>query len=229
MTTPIVAYLRVSTQQQGRSGLGIEAQRAIIADYAARAGRPIVAEFVEVQSGKGSDALERRPELANALQTAKRLGATLAVAKLDRLSRDVAFIAGLMSRSVAFVVATMPEADSFALHIYAALAQQERRMIADRTRQALAAAKQRGAILGNPNVTAVAELGRAKQVDQADADARRLAPTVRALRNLGNTTLRALADAMNAARIRPARGDQWSAETVRRLLARIDRLESVAA
>ena len=136
-----VAYYRVSTQQQGRSGLGIEAQRAAVARFAAAEGIEIAAEHVEVETGKGSDALDRRPQLAAALKRAKAEKCPVVVAKLDRLSRDVAFISGLMAQRVAFIVTELgPDVDPFMLHIYAALAEKERALISARTKDALAAA-----------------------------------------------------------------------------------------
>jgi DNA invertase Pin-like site-specific DNA recombinase len=136
----VVAYLRVSTQRQQRSGLGIDAQRAAIERFADSESLTIVAEFVEAETGKGSDALERRPKLAAALSAAKTAKCCVVVAKLDRLSRDVAFVAGLMAQRVPFIVAELGrDADPFMLHLYAALAEKERRLISQRTRAALAA------------------------------------------------------------------------------------------
>src|ERR1700749_962142 len=150
---PIVAYIRVSTSQQGRSGLGIEAQRGALARFAGEAGYEIVAEFVEVETGKGADALDRRPQLAAALSNARRQRCPVAVAKLDRLSRDVHFISGLMAHRVPFLVAELgPDVDPFILHLFAALAEKERAMIATRTKAALAAAKARGVKLGGPKL-----------------------------------------------------------------------------
>ena len=147
---PIVSYLRVSTGKQGKSGLGIEAQRAAIARFAAAGGLEVLTEFVEVETGKGSDALDRRPRLAEALAKARKAKAPVVVAKLCRLSRDVAFISGLMSQRVPFIVAELgADADPFMLHIYAALAEKERALIADRTRAALAQKKAQGTVLGN--------------------------------------------------------------------------------
>src|SRR5215204_5216453 len=144
-----IAYYRVSTQRQGRSGLGIEAQRSTVTRFAEAEGITLLQEFVEVESGKGSDALDRRPQLAAALAAARIATCPVVVAKLDRLSRDVAFIAGLMAQRVPFIVAELGlDADPFMLHIYAALAKQERRMISERTRQALAAARERGVVVG---------------------------------------------------------------------------------
>ncbi len=147
--SPIVAYYRVSTQKQGRSGLGLEAQKNAVHFFAAAEGFKILAEFVEVETGKGSDALGRRPQLKAALKAAKKAKCEVAVAKLDRLSRDVAFIAGLMSQRVPFIVCALGRSvDPFTLHIYAALAEQERRMISQRTSAGLQAAKARGVKLG---------------------------------------------------------------------------------
>ena len=147
---PLIAYHRVSTQKQGSPGLGLDAQRQAVAAFAAAEGFSIVAEFTEVETGKGSDALERRPELAAGLKAAKRLKCEVAVAKLDRLSRDVAFISSLMSQRVPFIVTSLGRnVDPFTLHIYAALAEQERRMISQRTAAGLQAAKLRGVKLGN--------------------------------------------------------------------------------
>ncbi len=141
-----VAYIRVSTGQQGKSGLGIEAQREAIARFAAAEGCELLAEVVEVETGKGSDALDRRPKLAEALAKARKAKVPVVVAKLCRLSRDVAFISGLMAQRVPFIVAELgADADPFMLHIYAALAEKERHLISDRTRAALAAKKAQGA------------------------------------------------------------------------------------
>ena len=141
-----VAYLRVSTGKQGRNGLGIEAQREAIARFMAAERLKLLGEHVEVESGKGADALEPRPVLREALARAKKAKAAVVVAKLDRLSRDVAFISGLMAQRVPFIVAELgADADPFMLHIYAALAEKERALIAERTRLALARKKAEGA------------------------------------------------------------------------------------
>src|SRR6476646_10344602 len=155
-----VAYYRVSTRQQQRSGLGIEAQRATVARFAEVEGLTIIAEFVEAETGKGTDALDRRPQLAAALAAARTAKCSVLVSKLDRLSRDVAFVAGLMAQRVPFIVAELGrDADPFMLHLYAALAEKERRLISERTRSALAAKKAAGAVLGNPsNIAQAGEL-----------------------------------------------------------------------
>src|SRR5256884_9976551 len=147
-----IAYLRVSTQRQQRSGLVIGAQRTTIQQFVANESLAISPEFVEFESGKGADALDRRPQLAAALAAAKVAKCSVVVAKLDRLSRDVAFVAGLMAQRVPFIVAELGrDADPFMLHLYAALAEKERRLISERTRGALAAKKAAGARLGNPH------------------------------------------------------------------------------
>jgi DNA invertase Pin-like site-specific DNA recombinase len=157
-----IAYFRVSSARQGRSGLGIEAQRDAVARFAAVGEFEIAAEFAEVETGKGADALDRRPQLAAALATGRARKCPVIVAKLDRLSRDVAFVAGLMVEKVPFIVAELgADADPFMLHLYAALAEKERRLISERTRSALTARKAQGAKLGNPtNIREAGTLGR---------------------------------------------------------------------
>src|ERR1019366_8485797 len=154
----LITYIRVSTYQQGRSGLGIEAQREALRYFATTEGFEVLGEFVEVETGKGSDALDRRPQLKAALAAAKKLKCHVAVAKLDRLSRDVHFISGLMSHRVPFVVAELgADVDPFVLHLFAALAKKERSLISTRTRQALAAAQARGVTLGSPKLAQARE------------------------------------------------------------------------
>jgi DNA invertase Pin-like site-specific DNA recombinase len=144
---PVVAYLRVSTSRQGRSGLGIEAQRENIARFAASEGYEVTGEYVEVETGKGADALERRPQLTAALNAARKRRGAVVVAKLDRLSRDVHFISGLMSHKVPFIVTELgADVDPFILHLYAALGEKERNLIASRTKAALAAKKAQGKV-----------------------------------------------------------------------------------
>src|SRR6187455_3715111 len=150
MRSQLIAYYRVSTAKQGQSGLGLAAQRRAVVAFAEAEGFELVGEFTEVETGKGADALERRPQLKAALKAAKKAKCEVAVAKLDRLSRDVAFIAGLMAQRVPFIVCALGRnVDPFTLHIYAALAEQERRMISQRTIAGLAAAKAKGKKLGS--------------------------------------------------------------------------------
>ncbi len=218
----VVIYLRVSTDRQGKSGLGIEAQREAVGRFVAAEGLEVLGEFVEVETGKGSDALDRRPMLRDALALARKSKAAVVVAKLDRLSRDVSFIAGLMAQRVPFIVAELgADADPFMIHIYAALAQKERAMIADRTRVALAAKKAHGAKLGNPTNLAEAQAkGAAAGKAAADAFAANVLPVVRQLQAAGVVTVRAIAEALNARGIRTARGGEWHGSTVTNLLAR---------
>ena len=218
----IVSYIRVSTGKQGKSGLGIEAQREAIARFAAAEGCEVLAEVVEVETGKGADALDRRPKLAEALAKARKAKASVVVAKLCRLSRDVAFISGLMAQRVSFIVAELgADADPFMLHIYAALAEKERGMIAERTRAALAAKKAQGAVLGNrTNLAEAAAKGADANRTAADGFAANVLPIVRQIQTAGATTHRAIAAALNARGIRTARGGAWHDSTVRNLLAR---------
>src|SRR5437660_12912566 len=175
--TAVITYIRVSTSQQGRSGLGIEAQRQSLRQFAKAEGLELVREFVEVETGKGSDAIDRRPQLKAALAAAKKLKCLVAVAKLDRLSRDVHFISGLMSHRVPFVVAELgADVDPFVLHLFAALAEKERSLIASRTRQALAAAKERGVILGSPKLQLARESAAVAVKAQADQHAADVLP-----------------------------------------------------
>ena len=178
-----IAYYRVSTQRQGRSGLGLEAQRTAVTRFAETEGINLLAEFTEVETGKGADALDRRPQLAAALATARKEKCPVLVAKLDRLSRDVAFIAGLMAQRVPFIVAELgADADPFMLHLYAALAEKERRQISERTRTALAARKERGTKLGNPrNAGQASEVGRQAQVSAAEQFASTVLPLIASL------------------------------------------------
>jgi DNA invertase Pin-like site-specific DNA recombinase len=219
---PIVSYLRVSTGKQGKSGLGIEAQREAISRFAAAEGREVIAEFVEVETGKGSDALDRRPKLGEALAKARKAKAPVVVAKLCRLSRDVHFISGLMSHKVPFIVAELgPAVDPFMLHIYAALAEKERALIAERTRAALAQKKAQGALLGNrTNLLDAQAKGVAANREAAEAFAANVLPIIRQVQAAGATTHRAIASALNDRGIRTARGGAWHDSTVRNLLMR---------
>jgi DNA invertase Pin-like site-specific DNA recombinase len=217
-----VAYYRVSTQQQHRSGLGIEAQRASVRRFAEAEGMTLIGEYVEAETGKGADALDRRPQLAAALSTARSAKCSVVVSKLDRLSRDVAFVSGLMAQRVPFIVAELGrDADPFMLHLYAALAEKERRLISDRTKAALAAKKAQGARLGNPtNLVLAGCTGREAQVSCANDFAAKLLPLVHAIQNSGATTLEAITRALNQRGVRPARGTRWHASSVANLLSR---------
>jgi len=223
MVQRIIAYLRVSTQRQGRSGLGLDAQERAIEHFAEAQGMDLVATFTEVETGKGADALDRRPQLAAALDRARRERCPVIVAKLDRLSRDVAFIANLMVERVPFIVAELgADADPFMLHLYAALAEKERRLISERTRAALASRKASGRRLGNrTNPATAASIGRTTCVEQAETFAAAILPAIASIRRTGIVSLRGIATALNDRGIRTARGGRWQVSNVRNVLARM--------
>jgi DNA invertase Pin-like site-specific DNA recombinase len=221
LTTTAVAYYRVSTNGQGKSGLGLEAQRAAVTRFCESEGITLGGEFTEVETGKGSDALDRRPQLRAALAAARKADAPVVVAKLDRLSRDVHFISGLMAKKVPFVVADLgADTDPFLLHLYASLAEKERALISQRTRDALAQAKQRGVVLGNPNIVEVQK--KAAEVRRANADgfAANIRPIINEIRSTGVTSLRKIAAALDARGVRPLRADRWSAVQVSAVINR---------
>jgi DNA invertase Pin-like site-specific DNA recombinase len=177
--------------------------------------------FVEVETGKGSNALDKRPQLTGALGEARRQRCAVAVAKLDRLSRDVHFISGLMAQRVPFVVAELGvDVDPFILHLFAALAEKERAMIATRTKAALAAAKARGVVLGGPRLAEAREHAVASNKALADAYAANVLPVIREIRRAGATSLHKIAEALNARGITTPRGGQWYAKSVSNVLAR---------
>lgn len=224
MPKPIISYIRVSTTKQERSGLGLEAQRSAIVRFAEAEGFELASEYVEVETGKGADALDRRPKLAAALAEARRLKSPVVVAKLDRLSRDVAFVSGLMAQRVPFIVAELgADADPFMLHLFAALAEKERALISQRTKAALAAAKARGARLGNPRLPEARAIANARHAASADEFADRVLPVIDEIRGTGATTLRAVADALNRRGVATARGGRWEAQTVANVLRRVGR------
>jgi len=216
-----VAYYRVSTEGQGRSGLGLEAQCEAVARFVEGEGLELTASYTEVETGKGADALDRRPQLAAAIGAARKAKCPIIVAKLDRLSRDVAFISGLMAKRVPFIVANLgKDVDPFMLHIYAALAEKERADISARTKAALAAKKAQGVKLGNPNLATIAVAGRAKRTNIADRFAEQIRPMIEGIRASGIITNQGVAEALNARGIRTARGSDWHATSVRRVLNR---------
>jgi DNA invertase Pin-like site-specific DNA recombinase len=224
-----VVYLRVSTRKQGKSGLGIEAQRQAVETFLNGGNWKVVKEFVEVESGKNGD----RPQLAKALQACRVHGAKLCIAKLDRLSRDAHFLLGLEKAGVDFVCADMPGATRFTVGIMAMVADEERRMISERTKAALAAAKRRGVVLGGfrGHVIGAKEqkASAAVRSEAADTRASDLADVVKELQASGATSLRAIAAGLDARGIATAQGGCWSATQVMRLLARIARPFEVAS
>ncbi len=211
---PAIAYTRVSTASQGRSGLGLEAQQAALARFAEAEGYALAETFSEIETGKGADALDRRPQLSAALAAARKLKAPIIVAKLDRLSRDVHFISGLMTHRTPFIVAELgADADPFMLHLYAALAEKERRLISQRTRDALAAKKAQGVKLGGLNAKGI------RNRDEAKARAEALRPILAELTGL---SARAIAGELNARGIATPSGGRWHAETVIRVQRRLE-------
>lgn len=222
----VVAYFRVSTDVQGRSGLGLEAQRQAVKALCMQRGWEILAEFTEVESGKRDD----RPELAAALKRAKVTGARLVIAKLDRLSRNVAFLAALQDSGAKFTAADMPEADEFTVHILAAVAQRERKLISERTKAALVAAKSRGTKLGNPNGAAAIRRAGKGTAAALEAVRRNVAgraaeyeETIADVRASGATSLAAMAKELNNRGIITPRGGIWYPSSVRNLMIRLAR------
>jgi DNA invertase Pin-like site-specific DNA recombinase len=221
MARKLIGYVRVSTARQGKSGLGIDAQKRALERFAAAEGFELGAVYTEVETGKGNDALERRPQLASALADARRQRCSIAVAKLDRLSRDVHFISGLMVHKVPFLVADLgPDVDPFILHLFAALAQKERSLISKRTKEALAAAKAAGTTLGNPKIEQARIKAVVEIVDRANQNAANVLPLIREIKRAGATSLRQIADALNKRGISSPRGGRWHATSVRNALAR---------
>ncbi len=219
-----IAYFRVSTNEQGKSGLGLEAQREEVERFAKAEGFTLIASFEEVETGKGADALDKRPILKEALTAAKKANCPILISKLDRLSRDVHFISGLMlQKAIPFIVTQLGAAngDRMMLHMYAAFAEQERRIISERTKAALAAAKARGVKLGNPKLAEATAKGAVVIQTNANAFAQKVAPHIAAARANGCTTLRAIAEALNAKGIQPARGDTWHPTAVRLIEQRL--------
>ncbi len=210
-----VAYFRVSTKRQGADGLGIAAQKDIVARFVAQSGGEVISAFTEVESGKRND----RPQLAAALREAKRQGATLIVGKLDRLGRNLAFIASLMEAGTPFIAADFPQADRLMLHILGAVAQHERETISKRVKDALAQAKVRGTRLGNPNITSINRQGREKQAKKAQETAETLASIVMPMRERGET-LASIAQMLTSQGIKTARGGQWSPSQIRNIIKR---------
>jgi DNA invertase Pin-like site-specific DNA recombinase len=200
----------------------LDAQRAAIARFANAEGYELAGEFVECETGKGADALDRRPQLAAALAQARKAKCPVIAAKLDRISRDVHFVSGLMAHRVPFIVAELgADADPFMLHIYAALAEKERALISERTKAALAQRKAQGANLGNrTNLPEAQAKGVEANRQAADAFAANVLPIVRQIEDSGVRNARAIAEALNARGIRTARGGRWHDSTVRNLQAR---------
>lgn len=221
----IIRYYRVSTAQQGRSGLGLEAQEAAVDNFCSSRECRTLGTYTEIESGKKNN----RPKLMEAIHHAKMTNSTLIVAKFDRLTRDVEFMASLMKSKVKFQAADMPDANNFTIHIMVAVAEQERLMISARTKAALAAAKARGVVLGNPHgAQALQRSGKGNTAaietikDNANTFAKDMADIIMDIQGSGLTTLRAIAQELNDREYMTPRGSTWQANSVRQLLNRIN-------
>ena len=216
-----IIYTRVSTAEQGKSGLGLESQLNSVTEFCHAENIEVIAHYQEIETGKGQDALEVRPQLAKALAHAKKESAYLVVAKLDRLGRNVAFISGLMESKVPFIVSQLgKDADSFMLHLYAALSEKERELISTRTKAALKVLKDKGVVLGNQTNLDDARLKSNETVKaQATAFADNVLPFVQQLRDSGET-LPAIAKRLNDTGMKTRRGGKWYASTVANILKR---------
>lgn len=210
----IISYIRVSTQKQGMSGLGMEAQQKAVQQYLAEQGSELVAEFVEVESGRKTD--KQRPQLAAALAACKKHKAVLVVAKLDRLARNVHLISGLMEAKVKFVCLDMPEANELTLHVIAAFAEHEAKRISERTKAALAIAKERGVQLGKAGAANLQPNIEARQ-QKAQVFAASLAGIFEGFK-LRELTQRQMVSELNQLGIKTSRGGRWSLIQVQRIL-----------
>lgn len=214
-----IIYTRVSTAEQGKSGLGLESQFNSITEFCNAENIEVLEHYSEVETGKGADALDKRPQLAKALQHAKKEGAYLVVSKLDRLGRNVSFISGLMESKVPFIVSQLgKDADSFMLHLYAALSEKERELISTRTKAALQVLKAKGVKLGNRTNLDEARLlsneaNKAKATEFAD----KVLPMVLQFRNNGDT-LRTISNKLNELGVKTRQGGKWYASTVTNIL-----------
>lgn len=220
-----ITYYRVSTQQQGRSGLGLDAQRTMVSTFLVTYPGEVLGEYTEIETGKGAG----RPELTQAIDHARAAGATLIIAKLDRLARNVAFTAALLESKLPFKCCDMPEADNFVIHILAALAEREAKLISDRTKAALAELKKRGVKLGSARPghwdgkehlrgwKKAAEASRVKVQKEMEQRYEPLVPWIRDLRAAGHT-LQSIVDALNAKGCQTRRNGPWNVPTLRRVI-----------
>jgi DNA invertase Pin-like site-specific DNA recombinase len=211
-----VAYYRVSTDRQGRSGLGLEAQQKAVGDYLNGGAWELIGEFVEVESGKHAE----RPELTRALDACRKYRARLVIAKLDRLSRNLAFIATMMESGVEFVAVDNPHASKLTLHILAAVAEHEREVISERTKAALAAAKARGTRLGTPDTTGAVKRMQVALKAKTAQFAANVLPIIREVQATGRESHNAIAEQLNARKVATARGGRWTHVQVRQILER---------
>lgn len=214
-----VSYYRVSTQKQGISGLGLDAQRSSVANYLLGSSKTVLAEFVEVETGKGANALDRRPQLRLALEACKKYGATLLIAKLDRLARNVHFVTGLLETGVDFIAVDMPHANKVMIQMHAVMSEWERDQISERTKKALASAKARGVILG---ATGPANLRRniEERQEAAKRFKERLKPVLDGFLSQG-LTRRGIVEKLNDLDIKAPMGGRWSLGQVQRVVKSI--------
>lgn len=213
MTSKFVAYYRVSTQGQSKSGLGLDAQRDAVHQFLSRGDRHLIGEFKDIESGKNDD----RPELLKAIAAAKKAKATLVIAKLDRLSRKVSFVSRLMDSGVKFIACDNESANELTIHILAAVAQAERKAIGERTKAALAQAKKRGTKIGNPRIRHARVLAGHAVQSRVHNFVARVKPTIQQIRSTGELTLREVADVLNTRGIQGPHGGEWSAMAVKRM------------
>jgi DNA invertase Pin-like site-specific DNA recombinase len=229
MNGNFVAYYRVSTDKQGASGLGLEAQKTAVLDYLNGGKWKLISEYTEVESGKRND----RPQLERALAACRVRGATLIVAKLDRLARNVHFVSTLMESGVEFCAVDFPQANRLTIHILAAVAEHEAECISQRTKAALAAAKARGVVLGGDRGGRAPASARRAALEARQAKARErasdLAADIKDIREGGATSLQAIAEALNARSIAAPRGGVWSATQVSRVVRMIELDASIQA
>lgn len=214
-----VAYYRVSTQKQGQSGLGLEAQQEAVRRYLSGGAWELVAEFQEIETGKGFDAIARRPQLRAALDISRKQGATLIIAKLDRLARNVHFVSGLMESKVRFVACDMPEANELTIHIMAAFAEHEAKRISQRTKDALAIAKTRGVELGRAGAANLRP-NLQERCEAAKAFAARLHPLIEGMGTRG-LSQRAMVDELNLVGVPAPKGGAWRLSQVQRVISRL--------
>ncbi len=217
MDGQFVAYYRVSTQRQGKSGLGLAAQKKAVSDYLNGGNHEVLAEYTEVESGKGSNALDKRPVLREAINCAKKYKAKLLIAKLDRLARNVHFVSSLMESKVDFIIADMPEANALTIHLLSAVAEYERELISKRTKEALAAAKERGVKLGNPRLMP----DNAKRSEKAQRFAESLRATLEGYKANGMSQ-RGICNELDSIGITTTRGGTWSQVQLQRVMSRLN-------
>ena len=227
MQGKFVTYYRVSTTKQGQSGLGLEAQKEAVQQYLNGGAWEVVGEFVEVETGKGSDALEKRPQLREALAVCKKQKARLLIAKLDRLARNVHFVSGLMESKVKFVAIDIPEANDLTIHIMAAFAEHEAKRISERTKAALAASKARGTKLGAAGPSNL-KRNVEERVEASKAFAEKLRPVLAGFKEAGLTQEQQVA-ALNGLEVKTPRGSTWTRMALHRVIQRLTEIDKQIA